>query len=261
MYIYGREKTLNQGCEANLDSYICNIYYSKTFTRPHCYWHMILPQEAQSYLADSLLPYFEHKRYGLHIDTHQFIRRTNFGHSSALFTVSGVSGSFYTAFFLGIRVHAVEAYLAQLFGLSAYYHFGSHTLMVSWHHIWPSALLQRYKCVNERDLDAVADIFIDFMDEKGFDFLHLYRKSDALCKLLNDHSEEAAIWTNHSYQHIFRSLAMAFMNNRPDRFDLYLSKRAYLLKRGFGQSIIEKFEQMYQSLMAGEQLKHHESNY
>jgi hypothetical protein len=209
---------------------------------------MFSTYQAQSELIEGLLPYFEHKRYELKAEKNQFIRSTNFGHSSALFAVSGFGKSVYVEFFLGLRIQEVEEHLIQIFGPSQYYHSNSHTIMTGWSNIWPSMLLRRYDCKSARDIEAITEMFIEFMDEKGFNFLDTYRKTQNLCTLLNDYKPDASNWNNHSYQHIFRALVLAHLTNRADHRDLYLTQRSYLTNRGNPKTIIEKFDCAYHNL-------------
>ncbi len=203
---------------------------------------------AHLYLQEALFPYFEHKRYMLlNRGSGQFSRSTNFGLSTIQMSVTNYTGSVYVEFFLGIRHQLLEETLKNVTGFTNHYNDQSHTLLVSWYHIWPEVLLKRYECRNFAELDAVADILIDFLDSRGFDFLHKYRTTLALCDLLNSESNISREWAHHNYLHAFRGLLLAKLSGSSDLSVSYTNHRAYLLERGFGEKIIDSFDRMYES--------------
>lgn len=190
-------------------------------------------------LIDYLYPYFEHKRYVLLRGNTQFKRKTNFGFSSVLCSISGGDGNTSVRFFIGLRHDLIERSLAGLFGQGDYYHTASHTLLVDARKLgWTSS--GSISC--QRDLELEADLFIDFMDRKGFSFLDTYRRLTFCDQLFNEQREKSATWTNHQYQRCFRAMAIAHVLKRPDLEPLFERHRTYLLHRGFGGEIIRKFD-------------------
>jgi hypothetical protein len=201
--------------------------------------------KAQSVLMESLLPYFEHKRYAPVVAWHQFRRETSFGHSAVLFGVSPSPNGVLVEAFVGIRYQAVEAVLADLFGYGSWYGAQSHTLVVSWAHLWPEVLAQRYPCRNEAEMDALADLVVEFMDARGFDFLHTLRTLEALCQLFNEDHLRCAVLTNRAWQRCFRALVLASLQRCKNLTDLYRHHRATLLREGAAAAVLEKFDQVY----------------
>lgn len=191
------------------------------------------------HLLEYLYPYFEHKRYALLEGNAQFKRITNFGFSSVLCSVHGEGRNTAVRFFIGLRHDLVERVLAGLFGQEGYYHSGSHTILVDARNLgWTSMGIVQ----NLRDLGQEADLFIDFMDRKGFDFLNTYRRLAACDILFNDKTETSAVWCNHQYQRCFRGMAIAHLTKHPDLALLFNQHRTYLAQRGFGGEIIRKFD-------------------
>lgn len=203
--------------------------------------------EAKSYLSKYLHPYFEHKRYRLKEEL-VYERSTSFGSSVFIIGISGDEEVAYLKFFLGIRHDLVENTLVNGFGLNDYFRNSSYTLLLPWSDIDPKEVPHVLPCREVQDLRAAGEWGIQFMDEKGFDFLNHYKRLEALDRVFNDKPELIARWTRHNYLHRFRAMAIAKLVNRGDYDRLFQMHRQYLESRGFAGRITQKFDTTFARL-------------
>ena len=196
--------------------------------------------QAQEILSQHLHPYFHHKKY-MEKQPLVFERRTSFGSSVFVATITGDEEMAYVKFFIGIRHDLVELTLTNTFGLADYFRNSSYSLLLNWNQMDPqsaSALPSK----NLNDMTTIGDMAIDFMDRKGFDFLNHYKHLVSLDRLYNDYPAKAAKWNNHSYLHRFRAMAIAKLVGRQDYDRLFRMHRDYLESRGLSGPIIAKFD-------------------
>jgi hypothetical protein len=142
----------------------------------------------------------------------------------------------------------VEQRLASLQGTAPYYQSQSYTLLPSIEQIIVNRRAERLVCENKDDVRSVAEMFINFMDMEGFDFLNHYRKIASLDMLFNQNCEVGRRWSNYSYQYSFRAMILAKLRNRSDMDDLYRAHRRFLLERGCPSQIIGKFDANFAQL-------------
>lgn len=197
--------------------------------------------DAKSYMHSYLHPYFDHKRYGSKGDL-IFERKTRFGKSVCICTVTGDSEMAYVKFFLGVRHDLVENTLINGFGLNEYFKNSSHTLLLPWSDVDSAGLPISIPCVRMSDIKKAAERGLAFMDEKGFDFLNHYKKLESLDRLFNDKPHISSKWARHSYLRCFRAMVMAKILDRSDFDRLMQMHRQYLESRGFSGAITAKFD-------------------
>lgn len=202
---------------------------------------------AQENLRQHLHPYFEHKQYEEKRPL-IFTRQTNFGKSAFAVTLSGDEKRVYVRLFAGIRHDLVELTLINSLGLADYFKSESYTLMVNWEHLDSVRFSQALPCSRMTDITTVGDMAIDFMDQKGFDFLNRYRQMSSLDRLFNDSPDKLAKWTNHSYLNRFRAMVIAKLRGREDYENLFELHRTYLKNRGFDGVIATKFDTTFAHL-------------
>lgn len=203
--------------------------------------------EAQNKLQHHLQPYFDHKRY-VEKQPLLFERQTSFGSSVFIATVTGDEQMAYVKFFAGIRQNLVELSLTHTFGLTDYFKKTSYSLLSNWNNLDPQNAPLALPCKNLSDMNVVGDMAIDFMDLKGFDFLNHYRQLNHLDHLFNNNTDKLAKWTNHSYLHRFRAMAIAKLVDRNDYDQLLQMHRGYLESRGLEGPIIAKFDATFAHL-------------
>jgi hypothetical protein len=190
-----------------IDSEKGNICKHKHLLLPRVVLQMFL-QKARESLSQHLHPYFDHKRY-VEKQPLMFERKTRFGSSVFIATVTGDEEMVYVKFFAGIRHDLVELTLTNTFGLDDYFRNSSYSLLVNAKNLDKELMPNALPCRHLSDMTGVGDLAIDFMDHKGFDFLNHYKHLSNLDRLYNDSSEKVAKWTNHSYLHRFRAMAIA----------------------------------------------------
>lgn len=203
--------------------------------------------QAKDLLHQHLHPYFDHKRY-LEKQPLIYERKTGFGSSVFIATVSGDEKLAYVKFFTGLRHDLVELSLTNTFGLAEYFKNSSYTLLTDWSKLDPENNPSVLPCRNLSDMTTVGDMALDFMDNKGFDFLNYYKHLSNLDHLFNERHLRIAKWTNHSYLTSFRAMAMAKLSGRSDYDRLFQMHRDYLESRGLAGPIIAKFETTFAHL-------------
>jgi hypothetical protein len=212
-----------------------------------CYLVVMNLSQAQDILNQHFQPYFDHKKYEERSPL-VYERQTSFGCSVFMATVTGDEEMAYVKFFAGVRHDLVELTLTNTFGLNDYFKKSSYSLLLSWNqldaHTSPPVLPSK----NVNDMTAIGDMAIDFMDHKGFDFLNHYKHLANLDRLYNDNPSKAAEWTNHSYLHRFRAMAIAKLRGRHDYDRLFQMHRDYLESRGLSGPIIAKFDTTFTHL-------------
>jgi len=202
--------------------------------------------QARALLHEHLHPYFHHKKY-LEKGPLLFERKTSFGKSVFIATVTGDEEMAYVKFFTGIRHDLVELTLTNTFGLTEYFKNSSYSLLLNWSYLdqnAPSFLPSK----NVNDMTVIGDMAIDFMDRNGFDFLDHYKDLSSLDRLFNDTPLKVAKWSSHNYLHCFRAMAIAKLLSRQDYDQLFLTHRTYLENRGLSGPIIEKFDSTFTQL-------------
>ncbi|MFN2422832.1 MAG: hypothetical protein ABR572_03560 [Cryomorphaceae bacterium] len=196
-------------------------------------------------LRDYLHPYFEHKHYALGRGGTEFRRKTSFGHSVIIVNLIDGDDATVVDFHIGLRHDLVEKAMSGLFGQRDYYLTDSATLLTDWRLLKsadPEERTKRFKIREIRDVDAIGNAFIDFMDRIGFSFLEKYTKLQALDHLYNHRTAVSAERCNHSYQRCFRAMVIAEIRGRRDLALLREKHRAYLLGRGFAGQVVQKFD-------------------
>lgn len=203
--------------------------------------------QAKRLLDDHLHPYFHHKKY-TEKSPLVYERKTGFGSSVFIATVTGDEEMAYVKFFTGIRHDLVELTLTNTFGLKDYFRHASYSLLLK-----SSLLDSQYSppslpSKQLSDIQTIGDMAIDFMDRKGFDFLNYYKQLSNLDHLFNDNPEKLAKWTCHNYLHRFRAMAIAKLVDRDDFDQLLQMHRNYLENRGLSGPIIAKFDSTFTQL-------------
>ncbi|MCH2214642.1 MAG: hypothetical protein MK086_05675 [Flavobacteriales bacterium] len=207
----------------------------------------MLQEEAKYRLSQYLQPYFDHKRYR-EKDTLRYERKTSFGSSVVMATLTGDHDMLYAKLFLGLRHDLVELTLTNTFGLEDYFQNSSYSLLLHWKYVDTAKIASALPCRNLKDLEAVGEMIIDFLDHKGFDFLNHYKKLSMLDHLYNDKFEKIAKWSSHSYLTPFRAMAVAKLMEREDYDTLFQTHRSYLESRGLSGPIIAKYEKTFAHL-------------
>lgn len=196
-------------------------------------------------LREYLHPYFEHKHYILGRGGIEFRRKTSFGHSVIIANTIECGDATVVDFHLGLRHDMVETAMSGLFGQREYYLNDSVTLLADWRlpkSNDPKVRTKRSEIRSTRDVDALGDAFIDFMDRIGFTFLEKYTGLQALDHLYNHRTALSAEWCNHSYQRCFRGMVIAEVRGRRDLALLRDKHRLYLLSRGYAGQVVQKFD-------------------
>jgi hypothetical protein len=202
---------------------------------------------ARNYLHQHLHPYFDYKKY-IEKGELNYERKTRFGGSTFVATVTGDEEVGYVNFFTGIRYNLVELTLKNTYGLREYFEQSSYTLLVNWKNLDRLRAASSIPFRKLSELEAIGDLAIEFMDEKGFDFLNHYKELVNLDRLFNDRSPTLAKWTNHNYYHRFRAMAIAKLRNREDYDTLFEMHREYMVSRGLSGSIVAKFDSTFARL-------------
>ena len=155
--------------------------------------------EAQQRLSQYLQPYFDHKRY---VEKQPLVyeRKTSFGSSVVIATLSGDDEMAYAKLFIGIRHDLVELTLTNTFGLDDYFQNSSYSLLLHWKYVDPESIASALPCRKLKDVEAVGEMIIDFLDHRGFDFLNHYKKLSQLDHLYNDKFNKISKWTSHVLQ-------------------------------------------------------------
>lgn len=202
--------------------------------------------QAEEILGEHLHPYFHHKKY-MEKQPLVFERRTRFGSSVFIATITGDEEMAYVKFFIGLRHDLVELTLINTFGLEDYFRNSSYSLLLNWNQL-DSNLAASLPSKDLIDMTTIGDMAIDFMDRRGFDFLNHYKHLVNLDRLYNDLPGKAAKWNNHSYLHRFRAMAIAKLAGRQDYDQLLRVHREYLESRGLTGPIIAKFDTTFAHL-------------
>ncbi|MGB6037518.1 MAG: hypothetical protein WBG42_14685 [Cryomorphaceae bacterium] len=203
--------------------------------------------QARALLNEHLHPYFHHKKY-MEIAPLVYERKTGFGSSVFIATVTGDEEIAYVKFFTGIRHDLVELTLTNTFGLNDYFKNASYSLLLNSGFIDSQYAPPSLPSKKLSDMTTVGDMAIDFMDRKGFDFLNYYKQLSNLDHLFNDNPEKLAKWTSHNYLHRFRAMAIAKLVDRNDFYRLLQMHRGYLENRGLSGPIIAKFDSTFTQL-------------
>jgi len=203
--------------------------------------------QAQHRLRQYLQPYFDHKRYTERRPL-VFERKTSFGSSVVIVTLSGDDDLYYAKMFLGIRHDLVELTLTNTFGLDQYFQKSSYSLLLHWKHLDSNKIASALPCRSTDDMEAVGEMMIELMDAKGFDFLDHYKSLSQLDYLYNDRFDKISKWTNQSYLTPFRAMAIAKLMKRADYEDLFQKHRGFLEMRELSGPILAKFESTFARL-------------
>ena len=101
--------------------------------------------EAKQRLGQYLQPYFDHKRY---VEKQPLVyeRKTSFGSSVVIATLSGDDEMAYAKLFIGIRHDLVELTLTNTFGLDDYFQNSSYSLLLHWKYVDPERILPCTNC-------------------------------------------------------------------------------------------------------------------
>lgn len=200
----------------------------------------------QKLIGEYLYPYFEHKKYVPTRTPGEFRRKTSFGHSAVHYHVVLAEGGAAIQFHVGLRHELVEVAMSSLFGQRSYYQTDSQTLSVDSRTLGAVSRAddrsERSPIIKPAEVGAFCDGFIDFMDRSGFAFLEKYSNLSAVDRLYNNLPSKSAEWCNHSYQRCFRGMTVAEIMRRLDLRTLREMHRSYLLSRGYGSGVIEKFD-------------------
>lgn len=202
---------------------------------------------ARESLHQHLHPYFEYKKY-LEKSPLVFERKTSFGSSAFTASISGDSEIGYVNFFAGIRHDLVELALRNTFGLQEYFEGTSYTLLINLKNVDRQRVVASLPFKKVSEIETIGDLAIEIMDDVGFDFLNHYKSLENLDRLFNDSPTTLSKWTNHSYYHRFRAMAIANLRLREDYDKLFSSHREYLKKRGFTGPILAKFDSTFAHL-------------
>jgi hypothetical protein len=203
--------------------------------------------QSKAFLHEHLHPYFHHKKYEEKSPL-IYERKTRFGSSVFIATVTGDEDMAYVKFFTGIRHDLIELTLINTFGLNDYFKSGSYSLLLNSSFLDSQYSPPSLPSKNPEDMTVIGDMAIDFMDRKGFDFLNYYKQLSNLDHLFNDNPEKLAKWTNHSYLHRFRAMAIAKLVDRKDFDQLLQMHRNYLENRGLSGPIVAKFDSTFTQL-------------